>query len=131
MTRMSFAPRSTARSRYEVAASDLARTEDHRKGGGGGDGLRDRHVVVAGPAEHHALAVVEVGGRHVQLAGEAAEVVGATGLVERIGEVGLEWRAVVEPRGQALGHAEYQVHRSHRPDLARELAGQAHQAQGH
>ncbi len=84
---------------------------------GRGDGLRDRHVLPVWPTEHDPLAGVEVGRSQEELVGEHPKVVGPVGVGERLGDVGLETGAVVEPGGERLGETDAEVHQRGEPRL--------------
>ena len=115
----------------QVAALDLDRLVDHRQGGRGGDGPRDRHVVPVGAAEHDPLAGVEVGGGQQQLVLQQAEVVGAVRVAQDRLQVVLDRRAVVHAGRQPLRQPHREVDHRRVAQVGDEVAGEAEQPQRH
>ena len=113
----------------QLAVVDPHRRVDHRQRPGGANRRRDRHVFRALGAEHDPLAGVEVRGRHVELARQLPEIVGAAGLAEHLVQVVLDPGARVHARGQPLGEAQQDVHQRHGSPLGDHLAGERQRAQ--
>ena len=135
-TTISFAPASTAMSRFVVETIPPSTSSRSLTSTGWktiGSAVEARTAVEIGTssqpvgAEHDPLAGVEVGGRQVELDVELTEVVGAVGVGERLGDVLLDARAGVEPGRQQVGERDGQIDGREPRQCAADLARHAEQ----
>ena len=115
----------------QLAAPYVDGPVDHRQGRGGGDRLRDRHVVPVRRAEHDPLAGVQVGRGEVELRLQQAEIVSAIALAEDLADVLLDPGPGVDAGRQALRQAGHDVHHGDLAPPARETPREADQPQRH